>query len=55
MTVEQAKLMQDQAQLLLEIDDISYQVANAIVNIKRYEELVKLLINKLVVLVVSPK
>ena len=41
-TVEQAKLMQDQAQLLLEIDDISYQVANAIVNIKRYEELVKI-------------
>ncbi|RGD90455.1 TolC family protein [Acinetobacter sp. SWAC57] len=41
-TVEQAKLMQDQAQLLLEIDDISHQVANAIVNIKRYEELVKI-------------
>lgn len=41
-TVEQAKLMQDQAQLLIEIDDISYQVANAIVNIKRYEELVKI-------------
>ncbi|UIZ98146.1 TolC family protein [Acinetobacter johnsonii] len=41
-TVEQAKLMQDQAQLLLEIDDISYQVANAVVNIKRYEELVKI-------------
>lgn len=41
-TVEQAKLMRDQAQLLLEIDDISYQVANAIVNIKRYEELVKI-------------
>lgn len=41
-TVEEAKLLQDQAQLLMKIDEIAYQVAEAVANIKRYEELVKI-------------
>ena len=39
---EQARLFVSQAQVLSTIDDISLQVANAIVNIKRYEVIRKL-------------
>ena len=38
--VEQAKLLQEQAKVLVTLDDIAYQVADAIVNIKRYQDIV---------------
>ncbi|MDO7195161.1 TolC family outer membrane protein [Acinetobacter nosocomialis] len=38
--VEKARLFQDQAKALISIDDIAYQTANAIVNIKRYQEII---------------
>ncbi|ONN51576.1 RND transporter [Acinetobacter genomosp. 33YU] len=38
--VEKARLFQDQAKALSSIDDIAYQTANAIVNIKRYQEII---------------
>lgn len=41
-TIEQAKLMQNQAQVLLQIEDVAYQVANILVNIKRYQDLVNI-------------
>lgn len=34
--VEQAKRLQEQAKVLVTLDNIAYQVADAIVNIKRY-------------------
>ena len=40
--VEEAKLAQDQARVLVSLDEISYDVANAIVNIKRYQEITKI-------------
>lgn len=38
--IEKAKLEQQQAMVFVNIDDIAYQVANTIVNIKRYQEIV---------------
>lgn len=38
--VEKARLFQGQAKALISIDDIAYQTANAIVNIKRYQEII---------------
>lgn len=38
--VEQAKRLQEQAKVLVTLDNIAYQVADAIVNIKRYEDIV---------------
>jgi outer membrane protein, adhesin transport system len=38
--IEKAKLEQKQAEVLVNIDDIAYQVANTIVNIKRYQDIV---------------
>lgn len=40
--IEEAKLLQEQAKTLINIDDIAFQTANAIVNIKRYQEIVKI-------------
>lgn len=40
--VEQAKLLQEQAETLLSIDELAFQTANAIVNVNRYQELVKI-------------
>lgn len=40
--IEQAKLLEEQANVLVSIDDIAYQTANAIVNINRYREIVKI-------------
>ncbi len=40
--LEHAKIIQNQAQTILKIDDIAFQVANAIVNIKRYQEMVRI-------------
>lgn len=40
--IEQARVLQYQAQVLNTIDDIALQVANAIINIKRYEIIRKL-------------
>ncbi|UOG18249.1 TolC family protein [Acinetobacter sp. PK01] len=40
--IEKAKLLQEQANALVNIDDIAYQTANAIVNIKRYQEIVRI-------------
>ncbi|WP_202743940.1 TolC family outer membrane protein [Acinetobacter calcoaceticus] len=38
--IEKAKLLQEQANALISIDDIAFQTANAIVNIKRYQEII---------------
>lgn len=38
--VETARLAQEQARVLANVDDIAFQVANSIVNIKRYQEVV---------------
>lgn len=38
--VEQAKRLQEQAKVLVTLDNIAYQVADAIVNIKRYQDIV---------------
>ncbi|HCA5721664.1 TolC family outer membrane protein [Acinetobacter baumannii] len=40
--IEKAKLIQEQANTLVNIDDIAYQTANAIVNIKRYQEIIRI-------------
>ncbi len=40
--IQKAKLLQEQANALVNIDDIAYQTANAIVNIKRYQEIVRI-------------
>lgn len=40
--VQQAKLLVAQADVLVSIDDIAYQVADAIVNIKRYQEVCRI-------------
>ncbi len=40
--IEEAKLLQEQAKTLINIDEIAFQTANAIVNIKRYQEIVKI-------------
>ncbi|MGN8008431.1 TolC family outer membrane protein [Acinetobacter sp. 742879] len=40
--IEKAKLIQEQANTLANIDDIAYQTANAIVNIKRYQEILRI-------------
>ncbi|MDO5544053.1 MAG: TolC family protein [Acinetobacter sp.] len=37
--IEQNKLLQEQAQVLVSMDDIAFQVADAIVNIQRYQEI----------------
>lgn len=37
--VAEAKLLQEQAGFLVSLDQVSYDVANAIINIKRYQEL----------------
>ena len=39
---EEAKLLEKQASLLVSVDDIAYQTVNAIVNINRYQEIVKI-------------
>ncbi|OTG86050.1 TolC family protein [Acinetobacter sp. ANC 3813] len=39
---EEAKLLESQAQLLVDVDNIAYQTVNAIVNINRYQEIVKI-------------
>ncbi|MCO8049039.1 TolC family outer membrane protein [Acinetobacter towneri] len=40
--IEEAKLLQEQANTLDSIDDIAYQTANAMVNINRYQEIVRI-------------
>lgn len=40
--IEEAKLLQEQAKTLDSIDDIAYQTANAMVNINRYQEIVRI-------------
>lgn len=40
--VETARMAQEQARVLANVDDIAFQVANSIVNIKRYQEVVKI-------------
>ncbi|KQE90298.1 TolC family protein [Acinetobacter lactucae] len=40
--IEKAKLVQEQAKALMNIDDIAYQTATAIVNIKRYQEIINI-------------
>lgn len=40
--IEEAKLLEKHAVLLVSIDDIAFQTVNAIVNINRYEEIVKI-------------
>ena len=40
--IEEARLLQEQANTLESIDDIAYQTANAMVNIKRYQEIVRI-------------
>lgn len=40
--IEKAKLMQEQANALVSIDDIAYQTASALININRYQEIVKI-------------
>lgn len=41
-TTQEARLMASQAELLVSIDQIAYQVANSIVNIRRYEEITRI-------------
>ena len=40
--IEQAKLAAEQANVLLSIDNVAYETANAIVNIKRYQEITQI-------------
>ncbi|MGQ1351649.1 TolC family outer membrane protein [Acinetobacter baumannii] len=40
--IEKAKLIQEQANTLANIDDIAYQTSNAIVNIKRYQDILRI-------------
>ena len=40
--IEEAKLLREQANTLNSIDDIAYQTANAMVNINRYQEIVRI-------------
>jgi outer membrane protein, adhesin transport system len=40
--IEKAKLDQEQARVLVNIDDVAYQVASSIVNIRRYQEIVRI-------------
>lgn len=40
--IEEARLLQEQAQVLVEIDEIALQVASSIVNLRRYEEVIKI-------------
>lgn len=40
--IEKAKLIQEQANALVSIDDIAYQTASAIVNVNRYQEIIKI-------------
>jgi len=40
--VEEARLLQEQANALVSIDDIAFQTANAIININRYKEIVRI-------------
>lgn len=40
--IEKAKLLQEQANTLTNIDDIAFQTANAIINIKRYKEIIRI-------------
>ncbi|OTG82696.1 RND transporter [Acinetobacter sp. ANC 5054] len=37
--IEEAKMLQEQANVLVNLDEVSYDVANAIINIKRYQEI----------------
>lgn len=40
--VEEAQLLAEQANVLVSVDDVAFQAANAIVNIKRYQEITKI-------------
>lgn len=40
--IEQAKLLQQQAETLTNIDDIAFQTANAMINVMRYQEMVRI-------------
>lgn len=40
--LEQARLAAEQANVLVSIDDIAYQTANAMINIKRYQEITRI-------------
>jgi len=40
--LEQARLAAEQANVLISIDDIAYQTANAMINIKRYQEITRI-------------
>ncbi len=40
--IEEAKLTQEQARVLVALDEVSFDVANAIVNIKRYQDITKI-------------
>ena len=37
--IEEAKTLQEQANVLVNLDEVSFEVANAIINIKRYQEI----------------
>nr|WP_257226738.1 MULTISPECIES: TolC family protein [unclassified Acinetobacter] len=40
--IEEAKMLQEQANVLVNLDEVSFDVANAIINIKRYQEVAKI-------------
>ena len=40
--IEEAKMLQEQANVLVSLDGVSFDVANAIINIKRYQEVIKI-------------
>lgn len=40
--IEEAKTLQEQANVLVNLDEVSLEVANAIINIKRYQEITKI-------------